>query len=71
MLNLFLFLILFFCVLQKIKESFVNSYDNSKNYLLEMIQDSRVNVNMSENFDVNMFNIVYEENKINYSRINA
>jgi len=33
MLNLFLFFILFFCVLQKNTESYINSNDNSKNYL--------------------------------------
>jgi len=39
--------------------------DNSKGYMNEQKQDSRVNVNMSENFDVNLFNKVYSENKIN------
>ena len=39
--------------------------DNSKGYMSEQKQDSRVNVNMSENFDVNLFNKVYSENKIN------
>jgi len=39
--------------------------DNSKNYMQGQSSDSRVNVNMSENFDVNMFNKVYDENKIN------
>ena len=33
MLNLFLFFILFFRVLQKNTESYINSNDNSKNYL--------------------------------------
>ena len=28
------------------------------------MSDSRVNVNMGENFDINLFNKVYEENKI-------
>ena len=30
----------------------------------EQKQDSRVNVNMTEKFDVNLFNKVYDENKI-------
>ena len=38
--------------------------NNSKNYMAEQMSDSRVNVNMGENFDVNLFNKVYEENKI-------
>jgi len=38
--------------------------DNSKGYMNEQKQDSRVNVNMTENFDVNLFNKVYSENKI-------
>ena len=38
--------------------------DNSKQYMTEQQQDPRVNVNMTENFDVNLFNKVYEENKI-------
>jgi len=38
--------------------------NNSKNYMSEQINDSRVNVNMGENFDVNLFNKVYDENKI-------
>ena len=38
--------------------------EHSKNYMQEQSSDSRVNVNMSENFDINMFNKVYEENKI-------
>ena len=38
---------------------------NSRNYMETQKQDSRVNVNMTENFDVNLFNKVYEENKIN------
>jgi len=38
--------------------------DNSKKYMQGQQQDSRVNVNMTENFDVNLFNKVYEENKI-------
>ncbi len=39
--------------------------EHSKNYMQEQNSDSRVNINMSENFDVNLFNKVYEENKIN------
>ena len=39
--------------------------EHSKNYMREQNSDSRVNINMSENFDVNLFNKVYEENKIN------
>ena len=38
--------------------------ENSKGYMNEQNQDSRVNVNMTENFDVNLFNKVYDENKI-------
>ncbi len=38
--------------------------ENSKGYMNEQNQDSRVNVNMTENFDVNLFNKVYSENKI-------
>ena len=38
--------------------------DNSKGYMNEQKQDSKVNVNMTENFDVNLFNKVYSENKI-------
>ena len=38
--------------------------NNSKNYMAEQMSDSRVNVNMGENFDINLFNKVYEENKI-------
>ena len=38
--------------------------ENSKGYMNEQKQDSRVNVNMTENFDVNLFNKVYSENKI-------
>ena len=38
--------------------------ENSKGYMNEQKQDSRVNVNMTENFDVNLFNKVYNENKI-------
>jgi len=39
--------------------------NHSKNYMQSQKQDTRVNVNMTENFDVNLFNKVYEENKIN------
>lgn len=39
--------------------------NHSKNYMQSQQQDSRVNVNMTENFDINLFNKVYEENKIN------
>jgi len=39
--------------------------EHSKNYMQQQSSDSRVNVNMSENFDINLFNKVYEENKIN------
>ena len=39
--------------------------NHSKNFMESQNQDSRVNVNMTENFDVNLFNKVYEENKIN------
>lgn len=39
--------------------------EHSKNYMQSQQQDSRVNVNMTENFDINLFNKVYEENKIN------
>ena len=38
--------------------------ENSKGYMNEQKQDSRVNVNMTENFDVNLFNKVYDDNKI-------
>ena len=38
--------------------------ENSKGYMNEQKQDSKVNVNMTENFDVNLFNKVYNENKI-------
>ena len=34
--------------------------EHSKNYMQEQNSDSRVNINMSENFDVNLFNKVYE-----------
>ena len=39
--------------------------EHSKNYMQQQSSDSRVNVNMGENFDINLFNKVYEENKIN------
>ena len=39
--------------------------NHSKNFMESQNQDSRVNVNMTENFDVNLFNKVYDENKIN------
>ena len=38
--------------------------ENSKQFMTEQRMDQRVNVNMTENFDVNLFNKVYEENKI-------
>ena len=38
--------------------------DNSKQYMTEQSMDRRVNVNMTDNFDVNLFNKVYDENKI-------
>ena len=39
--------------------------DNSKQYMTEQSMDRRVNVNMTDNFDVNLFNKVYDENQIN------
>ena len=39
--------------------------DNSKQYMTEQSMDRRTNVKMTEDFDVNLFNKIYSENKIN------
>ena len=38
--------------------------ENSKHYMTEQEMDKRVNVNMTDNFDINLFNKIYDENKI-------
>ena len=39
--------------------------DNSKNFMTEQEMDRRTNIRMTDNFDVNLFNKIYDENKIN------
>ena len=38
--------------------------NNSKNYMTDQVSNNEKNINMTENFDINLFNKVYEENKI-------
>ena len=38
--------------------------NNSKNYMSDQISNNEKNINMTDNFDINLFNKVYEENKI-------
>ena len=38
--------------------------NNNKSFISEQSSDTRQNINMGEQFDVNMFNKIYEENKL-------
>ena len=38
--------------------------NNSKNYMSDQVSNNEKNINMTEKFDINLFNKVYEENKI-------
>ena len=38
--------------------------NNSKNYMSDQVSNNEKNINMTDNFDINLFNKVYEENKI-------
>ena len=49
---------------QKNNNSHNDLRENSKHYMTEQQMDRRVNVNMTDNFDVNLFNKIYDENKI-------
>ena len=57
---------------KKLKESQNNHLHNelrneSNNYVKNQLNQPKVNVNMTENFDVNVFNKIYEDNKISDS----
>jgi len=38
--------------------------NNSGNYMSDQVSNNEKNINMTDNFDINLFNKVYEENKI-------
>ena len=54
---------------KKLKESHNNHSHNdlrqgAKDYVQNQLNQPKVNVNMTENFDINLFNKIYEDNKI-------
>jgi curved DNA-binding protein CbpA len=59
-----------FTVLQKKLKERENNHshtelrDSSKDYYTQQLNQPKVNVNMTENFDVDVFNKIYDENKI-------